>query len=369
MYLATTIFLAIGAVNSQNNLLFWAFGLAIGGLLVSGVLSGAALMGVRLRRQPVRQARVGDALTIRYDLINRNRVVPAFCLTISESPSARIRSERPNWPGHFPQPRAFVVSISRREALTAETVVWPTRRGRVSLRHVDVSSAFPFGLVRKSVRFVLPAEAIVRPQRIELRAGISDLNRRASDAGSQIAATIGIGDDYFGIREYVHGDPLRHIAWRPSARTGTLVVRQTCSPSPTRVWIALDLAGSGASDRSRELAIAIAAAISQHAIDRRLAVALLVPGANLLELPRTGPLQLERILDHLALIDADAPPSRARPMVLPTRAATRETFVVVHAGQTDASIGPARAARISALRPETIVVLERLPATLRGDAA
>jgi hypothetical protein len=36
----------------------------------------------------------------------------------------------------------------------------------------------------------------------------------------------GIGQDYYGVREYVRGDPLKHIHWRSSARQGELIVRE-----------------------------------------------------------------------------------------------------------------------------------------------
>src|ERR1041385_4840021 len=47
VYILVTLFIAMGAINSQNNLLFAALGLAIGGLLISGIISGGALLGVR----------------------------------------------------------------------------------------------------------------------------------------------------------------------------------------------------------------------------------------------------------------------------------------------------------------------------------
>ena len=36
----------------------------------------------------------------------------------------------------------------------------------------------------------------------------------------------GIGQDYYGVREYVRGDSLRHIHWRSSARHGQLIVKE-----------------------------------------------------------------------------------------------------------------------------------------------
>ena len=39
IYMLVTVFIAVGAFNSQNNLLFWAFGLSLAAMVVSGILS------------------------------------------------------------------------------------------------------------------------------------------------------------------------------------------------------------------------------------------------------------------------------------------------------------------------------------------
>jgi hypothetical protein len=52
VYLLMTVFLLLAALNIQNNLLFLAFGVAISGIVLSGLMSGPALMGVRVSRIP-----------------------------------------------------------------------------------------------------------------------------------------------------------------------------------------------------------------------------------------------------------------------------------------------------------------------------
>ena len=84
LYVAVTTLLMLGALNSQNNLLFAAMGVSIGGLVVSGILSGWALLGVRVERISVSNASVGRPMTLRYRVSNKNRFVPAFALVIEE---------------------------------------------------------------------------------------------------------------------------------------------------------------------------------------------------------------------------------------------------------------------------------------------
>ena len=84
VYCVITILLGLGALNSQNNLLFGAFGLALGGLLISGIVSGAMLMGLRVRRLGIEPAPVGERIIIRYEVTNRTRFYPVFAVRIGE---------------------------------------------------------------------------------------------------------------------------------------------------------------------------------------------------------------------------------------------------------------------------------------------
>ena len=54
-----------------------------------------------------------------------------------------------------------------------------------------------------------------------------------------------------GVRDYVRGDPLRHVHWRASARRGDLVVKQVEEPAAPRLDLVLDLgAGGSAGERA-----------------------------------------------------------------------------------------------------------------------
>ncbi|MBO6514819.1 MAG: hypothetical protein JJ974_12725, partial [Phycisphaerales bacterium] len=44
LFVFVTLFIALGAINGQNNLLFWLFGFSIAALVVSGIITGSALM-------------------------------------------------------------------------------------------------------------------------------------------------------------------------------------------------------------------------------------------------------------------------------------------------------------------------------------
>jgi uncharacterized protein (DUF58 family) len=313
VYVLVTLFLAVGAINSQNNLLFAALGLAIGGLLVSGIISGACLLGARIEREPLPHASVGRPLTVSYTVTNTNRFLPAFGLCITEVPTAGPCG----WEAAFPAPRAFVPYVGPGRTVRVEATVVPRRRGRVEFGPVRGWTTFPFGLTRKSVTFEQKSTGLVRPLEIALRpAALADLSS-AAPHGDGAERRPGHGQEYFALREYTPGDNPRRISWRRSARTGDLIVRQDAVPAPRRLWVVVQPilpGGQPAQGPALERAVALAAAIVRAALSAEMAVGLLAP--NVLRPPRIGPRHAEALLCDLAELrgggDLDAAPAVGR---------------------------------------------------------
>lgn len=294
VFLVVVIFLAVGAINSQNNLLFASLGLAIGALLLSGFMSGSALMGLRLARLPATPAVVGRPLHLRVELRNASRVVPAMALHLRESPADPSQAAKIV---QLPL-TGFCQMVAPRGGEIAVITRRPTRRGRLVLGRITAWSTFPFGLTRKSVSIDLPQSVVILPAVLPLRRGVLRGITTAARHGTGATSKPGAGEELFGVREYVPGDSPRRIAWRASARTGTLVVRQNAAPSPTRLWITLSI-GQGASDRDVERAVALAASAVAAAIDDHVAVGLALPG-GLVRTPRQGQSHGSRLLHDLA---------------------------------------------------------------------
>lgn len=325
LYFLTTVCLAIGAINSQNNLLFWAFGISIGGLLISGVISGPAMMGIRIRRETPMHAEVGRPLIVRYVVENRSRLVPAFALTIEEQ---RRRGRRGQSQAEGPAIASSVAHVGPRELVTSEATIVPERRGVVRLSSFSVWTAFPFGLMKKSVLMGQEATIVVRPRMFKLRPGLLD---SISSRSGQLTASrnqSGPGDEPFGLREYQSGDSLRSVWWRATARLGTPVVRQTARPAPLRVWVVIAPSVSQRNRIEAEVAVSLAASVAVSANDRGFAVALSVPGAGVAVLPRPGRRHIERVLDTLAELELDPQPESPAP-VTPPRIGKRDGVVVI----------------------------------------
>lgn len=331
VYVLTTFLMSVGAINSQNNLLFWAFGLAVTALIVSGILSGAALMGVEVSREPIHDTAAGEPLVIRYRIRNRNRFMPAFGLTVAEDPRPARRGPPASWPDHAAQPRAFITELGAGRSILVESVAPAIRRGRATFDRVVVSTTFPFGLTRKSVLFAGPESAIIRPARLRLKPGLlRTLIRKGEQAGSTRTVSP-LGDEFFTLREYRPGDATRAVAWRASARAGEWRVRAHSLPGPKRFWVGVDaLAADG--DRA-ERAISLAAALITAAHAESYLVGLWFPAAGQLIPPRQSPSALRTLLNTLALADLESTAAAPTPP-------DRDAVVVIHADEARAAAGP-----------------------------
>lgn len=367
-YIAISILLGIGAVNSQNNLLFWAFGIAIALVLVSGFVSGSALLRITVKRQTPRSAQVGRPLFIRYVITNRARLLPAFALWIRELPAPR---DPASWSGRMPQPVAFCPHVGPRRSIHAEASVTPQRRGHAELGALRVSSSFPLGLSEKRLTFTFdrPARLLVRPRVVPIRSTAIRIAAATSHDSDSPGAVVGRGDEFFGLRDYRPGDSLRRIAWRASARAGDLVVREDLMPSPSRLMVAIHLDRAARSDDLDETAISLAASVVEKASRIGVDAGIVVPGASIDIPPSRGERHVARILDALALIDLDDPALVLPPMISVGRR-LRCGWLVIHSGRVDRTIGPSFARRVEAARPASLVEsAQELRAASAGAAA
>ena len=287
--------LVVGAVNSQNNMLFWLFGLGVAGLLISGFLSGGTLMQIAIEREPAPVGVVGDELIIRYRVHNRSRVFPAYGLTIEEL--AKSKRGGATWPGRLRLRPAFAVYIPPRSSVVVEARALATQRGLVDFGPVQVWTTFPFGLTRKSVTYFQDSRVAVRPWVAPVRDGLLHARAGQGDSGATVRRSR-TGDEFFSLREFAHGDSIRSIAWKSTARLGHAVVREMATRPSRRVWIVLcfDLAG-----QSNEQVISVGAGLLAQAVKLGLEPGLALSDGRVLEYPRSQP-KLDRLLDQLAAI-------------------------------------------------------------------
>lgn len=160
--------------------------------------------------------------------------------------------------------------LERVEAGGSRVTTYPvhaTHRGRFELGPLSVTAVDPFGLVRLTRTFRTTTPVLVVPRIEPLgEVGLHADHRGRGDGASIALATR--GDDDVVPREYRHGDDLRRIHWRASARLDDLMVRREEVPWTNRATVLVDLrasrhGGEGATS-SLECALGAAASVAIH---------------------------------------------------------------------------------------------------------
>ena len=241
-YVTVSGLILAAAIYTQANLLFWAFGLTVGGLLISVLLAWQMLRDLEVQRLLPGQGVAGEPVVLRYHLNNRCWL-PGFGLLIRERWGRRsaedpIRSDPPRL---LAPPHGFVLHVAPHGAIQGEAPCYPLLRGLLTFERVEVSSSFPFNVVQKVVRVEQPGHLLVLPH-------LYRMNRRllhtiaGIDASGRNHIERGGGDEeFFGLREYRSGDPLKRIDWKRTARSDAVIVRELTQPSPPKVMVLLDL--------------------------------------------------------------------------------------------------------------------------------
>jgi uncharacterized protein (DUF58 family) len=337
--------LVLGAINGQNNLLFWLFGLGVGGLIVSGVLSGGALMRLDIERETPETVSVGDDLVIRYRVTNRSRVIPAFGLVIEELTSARGGRLTGTWLGRLWAPVAFAPYVPARGSAVVEARVRALRRGPVALGPVRIWTTFPFGLTKKSKSFYQETELLVRPRVAPLRPGVLDGLSGKGEQGATLRKSRA-GEEFYSLREYAPGDSLRSVAWRSTARLGYAVVREMALRPSRHLWIVLDLGGTEA---DVERVLSVAAALCVRAAEAGLEPGLALVGGRVLEPARGGRRHVGYLLDALGGLEVRWAQAHSGELpLMPPAAFAQDAFIVVDGGGAGGALPKPGARRVDA---------------------
>jgi uncharacterized protein (DUF58 family) len=141
----------------------------------------------------------------------------------------------------------------------------------------------------------------VYPRAEELRSLVTPLETQVH-TGNQVARAKGEGIEFADLRRYEHGDSLRRINWRASARRSELWVNEAHPERNTDVIIFLDtfVEAREAGESTLDVAVRAAATLADRYLERKDRVGLVSFGGYLnWLLPSSGLVQLYRIVDSL----------------------------------------------------------------------
>lgn len=261
IYLAAICIIALAAVNTGNNLLFLILSCLIAGILVSGFISYAVLMGLELNIELPEHVFAEQPILATVEVRNEKSITPSFSLRVvglQSEEGAEILSQ----PVYFPY-------IPHENSARQKVELLFPRRGVYRQDAFGIRTKFPFGFLEKTRRVESELELVVYP-RVEPTDEFFEILPLLS--GEMESLHRGRGHDLYTIRDYLPTDSARFVDWKSSAKTGALKIREFAREDERRLVLALDpFLGRAASDSEEqtqiarfERAVSLAACITWH---------------------------------------------------------------------------------------------------------
>lgn len=144
-------------------------------------------------------------------------------------------------------------------------VIAADRRGVVEVGPITLARRDPLGLLRREVTWRDRHLVHVHPRTVLLPPGSAGLVRDLEGAASKRLTDSDLS--FHAVREYVQGDAMRHVHWKSTAKTGTLMVRQYEESQTARAAVLFDANREEyASEEEFELGVSVAASVGLQAV-------------------------------------------------------------------------------------------------------
>lgn len=292
--LITPLVLGIAAINASNNLLFLLVGACLGMIVLSGIISERLVRVLEVEVAACGAVRSGERARLSVRFHRPGTGAPLFDLRVRER--TRDRDGR-----KVPAEQCLDARLSIVEGHEGTTLAERTfpRRGRASLRPLELLTRYPFGLLTKACDLDTILDVLVRPRAVEVPERLAD--PRGLVAEGRAAARRGAGDDFYTLRERDERDLDARVHALRSLRIGHEVVVETEATARPVAWIGVANA-AGADPEALERALELAQA-ALEAWDRRGWAVGLIVGERALG-PESA--SLDTLLDALALVEVEA---------------------------------------------------------------
>jgi uncharacterized protein (DUF58 family) len=248
----------------------WAFGsrplypVALGLLFASAV----SWAWVRLAAKPVRLRRAvanrdyfeGDDVPVELELELTSAVLPASATVVD-----RI--------GKLGERRATAGRAGRR--LWVRYVLEALPRGRYVFERTELEIGDAFGLDRATILLPEPRAVLVYPHLVQVDRLFTEAGAHAHD-GRRVLLRRPSGFDLHSVREYEHGESLRRVHWRSTARRGQLMVKELEDAPRDEVAVLLDAERAVLSPEGFDVLVRAAGSILHAHVRRGRRVALVV---------------------------------------------------------------------------------------------
>lgn len=274
-------------------------------------IRGAGFEMVWLGDERVLRLRRGESRNVTLEIRNRGNVdARGVGIRLLAAPGLTVRLLGGDSPDAVERLGVELLASSR---LQVHVKITALRVGRFGVHGLTVDvRGIPVGgdaLYEAPLMFANPLGVEVVPAPLRRNFGRSG-GASASTGRRANARRRGRGDELRELREHVPGDAFKRIAWKPSARRGKLVVRETDDEQNTVLWVVVDASsehwGGPFGQAPLDFAFDEAQGLAFAGIDRGEAVGFVVVtgGGTTFVAPSHGERQKQRV--ERALVDASS---------------------------------------------------------------
>ncbi len=208
-------------------------------------------------------------------------------------------------------------------------------RGRYAWEAIQAAVSDPFGVLESTLEVPAAEEVRVEPELRKFRPFMVRPQRTLHSAGSIAARRGGSGTDFWGVREYYPGDPLRRLDWRLTARhPHKFFTKEFEQEEIADIGLILDSRRKtdlrAGDDSLFEHTARATASLAEVFLRQGNRVSLLIYGKTSTSIyPGYGKVQLHRILRALAQTTTESDNSLDSLQYVPTQLFTSHSLIVV----------------------------------------
>ncbi len=185
-----TVGVGLAAMNTGNNLVYMVFGMMLGLITASGILSEINLRHLEIDWIFPMEVYAKKTFTIRMLVRNQKEKIPSF--GINTALEISLNQKKNEWV------ETNFLMVSAKSQKNSDIQILPEKRGELEIKALKIETQFPFSFFKKYFIRPIDKKLIVYPQLIQ----IPHLSLKMPYAESQTADhQKGFGDSFWGIKE------------------------------------------------------------------------------------------------------------------------------------------------------------------------
>ncbi len=266
-YLLISLTVTLLGILTAEHAVFFTGLLLIVSMVFSYMFSFLSLSRLGIRRILHGSFVAGDLFVIQYEIENRNILLPAFHVLITDLCANRV------FHGSYYRLNAEAGIIPPGGKSFASYSGRIRERGILRFNRIQLTTKFPFGIFSCSKDYMIPEEIESFPRSVNIQErGI--FSREVTGYSDQDSRKWERGYDVFrGVRDYRRGDNPRWIDWKSSAKyRGHLRIKEFNSSEERDIFIIFDPAAGVKGRRSRntkfEISVVYAVSLVRHYMEK-----------------------------------------------------------------------------------------------------